>query len=147
MTVSRLGVPAGLDPSVPYGYASLLQAGEALLVAAGACPIDDQGRVPEPDDLAAQARRAVSNLAAVLREAGAGLEDVFGTTVYVATSDRRELVDAYEAVRAEFHGCDPPSTLVGVTLLGYPNQRLEVAALAAVGAPPARSQEPPSRRR
>ncbi len=136
-------MPAGLDPSVPYGYASLLRAGEALLVAAGACPIDEEGRVPEPDDLAAQARRAVANLAAVLHEAGAGLDDVLRTTVYVATADRAELVDAYEAVRAEFHGSDPPSTLVGVTLLGYPGQRLEVEAVAAVGGPAARSAEQP----
>lgn len=116
----------------PYAYASVAVPEDAVVFLAGACPIDAEGVVPEPDDLGAQARRAVANLAEVLRIAGCGFDDIVKTTVYVATADRAELVAVWNVVREALGGVDPPSTLVGVSLLGYPGQRVEVEAVAAV---------------
>ncbi len=39
---------------------------------------------------------------------------------------------AWQVVRDEFSPHDPPSTLVGVTVLGYTDQLVEVEAVAAV---------------
>ncbi len=61
---------------------------------------------------------------------GAALSDVVRTTVYVATSDRRDLVAAWRVVREAFGDHDTPSTLLGVTVLGYPDQLVEVEAVA-----------------
>jgi enamine deaminase RidA (YjgF/YER057c/UK114 family) len=36
-------------------------------------------------------------------------------------------------VRRHFDEHDPPSTLLGVTALGYPDQLVEVEAIAALG--------------
>jgi enamine deaminase RidA (YjgF/YER057c/UK114 family) len=52
--------------------------------------------------------------------------------VYVASADRRDLVAAWDVVRRAFADHDPPSTLVGVTVLGYPDQLVEVQAIAAL---------------
>ena len=65
-----------------------------------------------------------------LRGAVAGLGDVLKTTVYVATTDRADLHAAWTVVREAFGGHDAPSTLVGVTVLGYPDQLVEVEAIA-----------------
>jgi enamine deaminase RidA (YjgF/YER057c/UK114 family) len=123
---------AGAD----YAYAAAAEHG-ALIFTAGACPLDEHGQVVGPGDVAAQARQAVANLAEALTAAGAGLGDVLKTTVYVATSDRADLVAAWQVVRAAFAGHDTPSTLLGVTVLGYPGQLVEIEAVAVAGHPDA----------
>jgi enamine deaminase RidA (YjgF/YER057c/UK114 family) len=65
-----------------------------------------------------------------LRAAGAGLTDVVKTTVYVASSSRTDLVTAWQVVRDAFGDHDAPSTLLGVAVLGYPGQLVEVEAVA-----------------
>jgi enamine deaminase RidA (YjgF/YER057c/UK114 family) len=67
-----------------------------------------------------------------LAEAGAGLEDVISTRVLVASSRQADLVTAWEVVRSAFGDHDPPSTLLGVTVLGYDDQLVEIEAVAAV---------------
>jgi enamine deaminase RidA (YjgF/YER057c/UK114 family) len=125
----RLVRPAGLDPSAPYAYAAIVGAGE-LVLTAGACPLDEAGVVVHPGDHAAQARQVMANLVVALEASGCGLADVARTTVYVATSRREDLVTAWEEVRAAFGDHDPPSTLLGVAVLGYPDQLVEVEAVA-----------------
>ena len=51
-------------------------------------------------------------------------------TVYVASSDRADLVIAWGEVERVFGNHGPPSTLLGVTTLGYPNQLVEIEAVA-----------------
>lgn len=122
-----------LFDGAPYAYSSTAGPTDSLVLLAGACPIGPDGRVVAPGDLAAQGALAVANLAAALARVGSGLADVLRTTVYVATSDHAELVRGWEAVRSAFGDLDPPSTLVGVTVLGYPGQLVEVEAVARVG--------------
>ena len=98
--------------------------------AAGACPLDDAGEVVAPGDVPAQAAQVMRNLVEALRTAGCGLDDVLKTTVYVASSDRADLVAAWDVVRAAFGDHDAPSTLLGVAMLGYPEQLVEVEAVA-----------------
>ena len=83
-----------------------------------------------PGDVTAQAELVMRNLEQALRAARCGLDDVLKTTVYVASSDRADLVAAWNAVRAAFGDHDPPSTLLGVAVLGYPDQLVEVEAVA-----------------
>jgi enamine deaminase RidA (YjgF/YER057c/UK114 family) len=74
----------------------------------------------------------VANLTEALAAAGARLADVLKTTVYVASSNRSDLVAAWDVVRAAFVDHDAPSTLVGVTTLGYADQLVEVEAVALI---------------
>ena len=124
--------PGLLYPGVPYDYGAVAPPGSVLFTA-GACPLDAQGRITAPGGLEAQARQALANLVATLAEAGSSLSQVVKTTVYVATNDRSELVRVWVVVEEGFAPARPPSTLLGVAVLGYPEQLVEIEAIAAVG--------------
>lgn len=119
---------------MPYAAAGIVESGR-LVFAAGACPLTDDGRVVAPGDVPEQAREAIRNLRDQLAAAGATLDDVVSTRVSVATADRADLVAAWDEVHAAFADTEPPSTLVGVTVLGYPGQLVEIEAVAVIGRP------------
>ena len=123
---------AQLTDDVPYAYAAV---GAGLVFTAGACPLDDAGAVVAPGDVAAQAQRTMENLRDALAAAGCALTDVAKSTVYVASADRADLVTAWEVVRAAFGEHDAPSTLLGVAVLGYLDQLVEVEAIAVLSRP------------
>jgi enamine deaminase RidA (YjgF/YER057c/UK114 family) len=120
-----------LYSGAPYAYASVASPG-SLIFTAGACPIDESGTVAEPGDYAAQARRVIANLRTALEAAGAGLTDVLKTTVYVASTDRKDLLSVWEVVHEAFGEHDAPSSLLGVAVLGYSGQLVEIEAVAAI---------------
>jgi enamine deaminase RidA (YjgF/YER057c/UK114 family) len=122
----------GLFPGAPYAYAAIAPPG-GLVFAAGACPLDVDGKVVGGSDYAQQARQMMANLAAALAAAGAGLPDVLKTTVYVASSRQADLVAVWDVVRAAFGDHDAPSTLLGVAVLGYTDQLVEIEAVALAG--------------
>jgi enamine deaminase RidA (YjgF/YER057c/UK114 family) len=120
--------PEGLAET-PYDYAAI--APDARLVfTAGACPLDPAGEVVAPGDVEAQAERALENLFVTLAAANSGPELVLKTTVYVVASERSDLVRVWDVVAARFGSAKPPSTLLGVATLGYPNQLVEIEAIA-----------------
>jgi enamine deaminase RidA (YjgF/YER057c/UK114 family) len=129
--VSLVRAP-GLSQQAPYAYAAAVTAGARLVHTAGACPLDADGRTVAPGDVPAQAEQVMTNLRTALEAAGAALQDVVASTVYVASADRADLVAAWDVVRRHFGDHDAPSTLLGVTVLGYPDQLVEVQAVAAV---------------
>jgi enamine deaminase RidA (YjgF/YER057c/UK114 family) len=125
----RLVRAAGLFPDTGYAYAAVASPG-SLVFAAGACPIDEQGEVVGGADYALQARQMMANLAVALAAAGAGLADVLQTTVYVSSANQDDLVTVWNVVHEEFGGHEPPSTLLGVSVLGYTGQLTEIEAVA-----------------
>lgn len=74
-----------LSRRAPYAYAAMPPVGARLVFTAGACPLDPGGETVAPGDVAAQAEQVMKNLRAALRAAGADLDNVLKTTVYVAT--------------------------------------------------------------
>lgn len=121
--------------AAPYAYASMAPPGSRLVFLAGACPLDSTGSTQAPGDHAAQAVAALDNLEVALAEVGASLTDVVTTRVLVATADRTDLVTVWNVVADRFGSHDVPSTLLGVTVLGYPDQLVEVEAVAALVRP------------
>lgn len=113
----------------PYAYAAIADP-PGLIFTAGACPLDENGNITAPGDVPAQARQALANLRTALEESGAAIGDVVKTTVFVASSDRDDLVAAWNEVAAVFADHDVPSTLLGVAILGYPGQLVEIEAIA-----------------
>ncbi|MDR2987882.1 MAG: RidA family protein [Nocardiopsaceae bacterium] len=128
-----------LYSGVPYAYAAVAEPG-ALVFTAGACPLDENETVVGTGDARRQAQQVMDNLTEALAAAGAALTDVLKTTVYVASTDRDDLLAAWDVVRAAFGEHDAPSTLLGVTLLGYRDQLVEVEAVAAITGGPAAAQ-------
>lgn len=127
---------AQLNADVPYAYAATTDLPSRLVFTAGACPLDAAGRTVAVGDVAGQTEQVMVNLRAALWAAGAGLTDVLMTTVYVASSSREDLGVAWEVVRRHFGDHDAPGTLLGVTVLGWPDQLVEVEAVAVVAGPP-----------
>ena len=123
---------ASLSGVAEYAYASTAPAGSRLIFLAGACPLNEDGATAAVGDYAGQAAKAFENLVVALEAAGAGIHDVISTRVLVATADRGDLVAAWEVVRDRFGDHDVPSTLMGVTVLGYSDQLVEIEAVAAV---------------
>jgi 2-iminobutanoate/2-iminopropanoate deaminase len=71
-------------PAVVGPYSQAIQAGD-FIYTAGQIALDPAtGKLVE-GDVAAQAERAIQNIAAVLAAAGASLDDVIKTTVYLRT--------------------------------------------------------------
>ncbi|KAB1161562.1 RidA family protein [Micromonospora sp. AMSO12t] len=124
-------VPA-LSDVAEYAYAATVEPPARLVFTAGACPLDAEGRTVAPGDPVGQARQVMANLETALAAAGARLTDVVKTTVYVASSRQEDLVAVWEVVRDAFGDHEPPSTLLGVAVLGYSDQLVEVEAVAAV---------------
>lgn len=116
----------------PYAYAATAPAGSRLISLAGACPLEDDGSTTALGDYAAQAARCVETLRGALAASGAALTDVISTRVLVASTRRADLVTAWNVVEAAFGSHDVPSALLGVTVLGYDDQLVEIEAIAAV---------------
>jgi enamine deaminase RidA (YjgF/YER057c/UK114 family) len=117
---------------VPYDFAKVAPPGPTLFTA-GACPIDAGGRVVGKGDHRVQTHRAVDNLLAVLGEHGAGPEYLVRTTVYVVGA-RQDLVAVWEVVEGRLAPSRPPSTLLGVSVLGFEGQLVEIDGIAAMPA-------------
>lgn len=123
---------ADLSDVAQYAYAATAPANARLVFFAGACPLNLDGSTAGVGDYAAQAGKAMENLDLALQAAGAQLDDVLSTRVLVASSKQSDLVEAWTVIREAFGGHDAPSTLMGVTVLGYTDQLVEIEAVAAV---------------
>nr|WSW66095.1 Rid family hydrolase [Streptomyces sp. NBC_00995] len=123
---------AALSDVAEYAYAATAPAEARLIFLAGACPLDEDGSTVAVGDYAGQAAKAVENMRTALRDAGASLQDVISTRVLVASTRQEDLVTAWRVVRAAFGDHDVPSTLMGVTVLGYHDQLVEIESVAAV---------------
>ena len=121
-----------LYPGAPYAYASIAPPG-SLIFTAGACPIDGNGDVNAIGDYVGQARLTIANLVTALEAAGASLSDVLKSTVYVASADKDDLYSVWQVVQEAFGEHDAPSTLLGITTLGYTDQLVEIEAVALAG--------------
>ena len=121
-----------LSDAAEYAYAATVPSGTRLVFLAGSCPLDVDGSTVAVGDVRGQAAQCVANLRTALAAAGADLGDLVQTRVLVASSRQADLVAAWEVVRAAMGDHDVPSTLLGVTVLGYDDQLVEVEAVAAV---------------
>ena len=107
MTGIELHRAPSLYPGAPYAYADSAPPGSRLIALAGACPLDERGATIGVGDYAGQASADLANLATAL-------------------------VAVWQVVAERFATHDVPSTLLGVTVLGYPDQLVEIEAFAAV---------------
>ncbi|MBC7354798.1 MAG: RidA family protein [Desulfomicrobiaceae bacterium] len=122
--ISTDAAPAAVGP-----YSQAIQAG-TLLFLSGQLGIDPaSGRLVE--GFAAQARQALANMAAILRAAGAGLEQVASVDVFVTNL---EWFAEFNAVYAQFFGEHRPArAVVGVAALPL-GALVEIRAVAAMDA-------------
>ncbi len=94
------------DAPKPIGpYSQAIRAGGFVFVS-GQIPLDPATAQVVGEDIVRQTRQVLNNLAAVLREAGSGLEKVVKTTVFLANLDD---FGSFNQVYAEFMGDSKPA--------------------------------------
>ena len=96
--------------------------------------MDADGKTAAVGDFTGQAHQVMANLVTALQAAGAQLTDGVKTTSFVASSQRADLSRVWDVVRAAFGDHDAPSTLLGVSVLGYDEQLVELERVLTVGA-------------
>jgi len=128
---ARRRISSGGPWEAAVGYSRAVVIGDRVIVS-GTTDAGPDGRSLHPDDAGAQARAALSIVARALAEAGATLDDVVRTRMYVV--DRAD-VPAVTAVHGElFAAARPAATLVIVAGLIDPTLRVEVEAEAVLPA-------------
>ena len=130
----RTLLPPGWTP--PKGYANGVAARGTMVFVGGQIGWNAQQQF-ETDDFAAQARQALQNVVAVLREAGAGPQHIARMTWYVV--DKREYIASYRALGAAYREVMgrhfPAMTAVEVTALIEDRARVEIEVTAVVPDP------------
>ena len=121
-----------LSDIAEYAYAATAPKDARLIFLAGACPLDQHGGTVSVGDYAGQAAACIGTMKEALAAAGATIEDVISTRILVASSRQADLVAVWRVVRDAFGDHDVPGTLMGVTVLGYDDQLVELEAVAAV---------------
>jgi enamine deaminase RidA (YjgF/YER057c/UK114 family) len=119
--------PSFKAASETYQYAPAVRIGDQILIS-GIIGADAEGRLPP--DFRGQAENVFTTLEAILKEAGATLDDVASLHSYHVGdlhSQLRELVDIKAKRIRPPH---PAWTGVGVTQLGVPGALLEISAVA-----------------
>ena len=117
----------------PKGYSNGIAATGRQVFVSGMIGWDAEGRF-QTDDFVGQARQALENVVAVLREAGAGPEHIVRMTWYVV--DKREYLDAGAALGAAYRdaiGRHYPAMSAGqVSALMEDRARVEIEVTAVV---------------
>ncbi len=115
-------------PQAVGAYSQAIRAGGFLFLS-GQIPLDPAtGKLVDTDDIQAQTRRVMDNLAAVLQAAGSTLDQVVKATIYLADIADFQAVNAVYA--SYFSGPAPPARAtvqVAVLPLGA---RVEIDAIA-----------------
>lgn len=121
--VSTENAPKALGP-----YSQAVKAG-GFVWCSGQIPIDPAVNAVTAETVEAQTRQAIANLAAVLKAAGAGLDRVVKTTVFI--SDMNDFA-AVNAVYAEMFGeTKPARSCVQVARLPK-DVKIEIEAVASL---------------
>ncbi|HEX4128067.1 MAG TPA: RidA family protein [Acidimicrobiales bacterium] len=121
----RIASGSPFEPGI--GFSRALRVGDRVVVS-GTGPVMPTG--PCPEDPAAQARRCFEIIEAALAEAGASLDDVVRTRMYItAAADG----DAVGIVHGELLGhARPAATMVVVAGLLDPAWKVEIEAEAVL---------------
>jgi len=121
----RKRISSGAPWEPVAGYSRAVRAGRRIAVA-GTTATDASGAVLHPGDAAGQTRVVLEKIRAALREAGAGLEDVVRTRMFVTDISRWEEI---ARVHGEyFADIRPASTMVEVARLIEPAMLIEIEA-------------------
>jgi len=111
------------------GYCRAVRVGPHVAVS-GSAPVDEDGQLVGPNDPYLQARRCIEIIAAALEEAGAGLQHVVRTRMFVTDISRWE--EIAKAHQEAFADITPATSMVEVSRLIGDGMLVEIEADAIV---------------
>jgi len=129
MTLREVQPASVPKPVAEYAMGVEVCGGRTLYIA-GQIALDADGKLVGAGDFRAQARQVLSNVQAIIEEAGGSISDIVKMTTFL--TDMANYAD-FVAVRGEF--LKPPypaATLVEVSSLVRPEWLLEVEAIAVI---------------
>lgn len=109
------------------GYSRVVRAGSLIFVS-GCTAVGDDGQIVGGASAYEQAREAIARIAAAVEQAGATLEDVVQTRMYLTDAQLWEEVG--RAHREAFGAHPPTATLIEVQSLLDPRMLVEIDATA-----------------
>jgi reactive intermediate/imine deaminase len=115
------------------GFSRAVRAGDTVYVS-GTVAWGPNGKLVGRGDVYAQAKQAIANIEAALRQAGATLGDVVRTRIYLTDISRWE--EAARAHREAFSEVRPASSLLEVSRLADSDMLVEIEAVAVMEGPP-----------
>jgi len=125
----RRRISSGSPYETKIGFSRAVRAGDTIFVS-GTVAWGEDGRLVGRGDVYAQAKQAISNIEKALIEAGASLNDVVRTRIYLTDISRLE-----EAARAHgeaFGEIRPASSMIEVSALAEPQMLVEIEAVAVI---------------
>ena len=122
--MNEIEIKSGLPQTDGYLYAKKT---DNRLYVSGQVPVDESGEIVGKSDPYKQAQQCVTNLEILLKCYDFQKADIQHLTIYVV-GNKENLSSAWQAIKEMFPGGVPPATLLGVTLLGYTDQLVEIDA-------------------
>ena len=126
--IERFGSGAPWEASV--GYSRTVRAGDLVFVA-GTTAIDEDGVVRGVGDAGAQVRDVLDAIEAALALAGARIDQVVQTRIYVVDISRADEIGRAHSER--FGAIAPVTSMVQVAALIDPRMLVEIEAVAYIG--------------
>lgn len=134
--MNKLINPAALVPPRGFNHGVLVNGGQWLFLA-GQDASDALGRIIAPGDVVAQYEQALSNVRAVVAEAGGAMTDIVQFTLFV--KDRADYVAKLkplgEVHRRYFGAYYPAMALFEVAGFFQPEALIEVQGIAVIHSP------------
>lgn len=122
---NRTNLNSGAPWEAIVGYCRAVRVGSHVIVS-GTAPVDTDGQVVAVGDAYLQAKRCIEIIADALVMAGASLDDVVRTRMYVTDIGRWQ--EVARAHKEAFADVSPATTMVQVAALIDPDMLVEIEA-------------------